>query len=473
MWIIVIAIVGYIAGILTAVKAVMDVRTPQGTVAWAIFLITVPWFAVPAFWVFGKSKFEGYVGARRKGDAKVEGIWRRFLEDVRERKLVSECERGQTLLVEKLVHLPSTRGNDAELLVNGEATFRSIFQGIARAKHYVLVQFYIMHDDGVGRELKECLIERARAGIACRLIFDQMGSDLPDAYVDELTAAGVQVLPFNTTLGRKNRFQINFRNHRKIVVVDGLEAWVGGLNIGDEYKGLDPEFGFWRDTHMRVAGPAAQCVQIAFTADWHWATEGECLEKLNWEPRPATSGASKDIACLPSGPTGDLETCTLFFLHAINSARSRLWIATPYFVPDEQFISAIQLAALRGVDVRIIIPAKADSKLVQLSSWDYLEPLQKSGIKVYRYMKGFMHQKVMLIDDDYCTVGTANFDNRSFRLNFEITLAVEDREFAQKVARMLEDDLAHAEEAQAGELDKKSFWFRLAVRSARLTAPIQ
>src|SRR5262249_6434230 len=191
--------------------------------------------AVPAYWVFGRSKFYGYVIARRGGLAAVEPIARQFLQNLADRNLVGQPERDRPLLVEQLAKLPFTRGNDAELLVDGQSTFRSIFEGISKAEDYVLVQFYIIRDDDLGRELKRLLIERARAGIRCYLLYDEIGSRLPHAYCAELIEAGVPVLPFNTRRGLANRFQINFRNHRKIVIVDGKQAWVGGLNVGNEY----------------------------------------------------------------------------------------------------------------------------------------------------------------------------------------------------------------------------------------------
>ena len=250
-------LIAHISGFLTSVRAIMEVRTAQGAVAWAISLNTFPYIAVPAYWILGRSKFQGYVTARRSKLAEVQQVEEAYHARLIEEDLAAHPDRQRRLLVEQLAMLPITRGNDAELLVNGDATFQSIFEGIARAKDYVLVQFYIIHDDSVGRELKERLLDRAKAGVRCLVLYDEVGSgDLPESYVDELNQAGVSILPFNTRQGRTNRFQINFRNHRKIVVVDGREAWVGGLNVGDEYKGLDPKFGFWRDTHLRIAGPA-------------------------------------------------------------------------------------------------------------------------------------------------------------------------------------------------------------------------
>ena len=213
-----------------------------------------------------------------------------------------------------------------------------------------------------------------------------------------------------------------------------------------------------------------QCVQVSFVEDWHWAA-GEPL-RLRWRPAPAAA-RGHPVLCLPSGPADELETCTLFFIAAIGQARTRLWIASPYFVPDEQFVTALQLAALRGVDVRVLVPEHSDSLLVNLSGWSYVEALEQAGVAMYRYQDGFMHQKVTLIDDDWCTVGTANFDNRSFRLNFEVTMAVLDRGFATDVRGMLEDDFARSRRVRAADLKARSAVFRFAVRLARLSAPVQ
>jgi cardiolipin synthase len=282
--------------------------------------------------------------------------------------------------------------------------------------------------------------------------------------------AGVEVSAFNTTQGHRNRFQLNFRNHRKIVVVDGREAYVGGHNVGDEYLGLDPKVGAWRDTHVRLAGPVVVGAQAAFVADWYWATRS--LPELNWQPGRAVD---TDVLALilATSPADRLETAQLFFVHALNSAQDRIWIATPYFVPDSAVIAALQLAALRGVDVRILIPEKNDNWMVQMSSFWYLEELDSVPIEFYRYQPGFMHQKVMLVDNRVATVGTANFDNRSFRLNFEVTAVIANDEFSAEVEKMLEADFARSRRTDLAELKHKPFWFRLAVRVARLAAPLQ
>ena len=460
-----------VAGVLTAVKAIMETRTSQGAIAWAVALVTVPYVAVPAYWIFGRTKFAGYVTARRAEILKTSAVARKLAEEFDRQRMQTKAGRREELLLERLAKLPFTAHNRATLLIDGEATFAAIFAAIATAKEYVIVQFYIIHEDELGRRLSDALMERARAGVRCMVLFDEIGSGRLRGFCAELRAAGVEIAPFNSTKGATNRFQINFRNHRKIVVVDGRIAFVGGHNVGDEYLGLDPKIGPWRDTHVEVEGPVVQCVQVAWLEDWLWAT-GEVPGNLNWNPVGARGGCVGAL-CLPSGPADEQETATLFFLHAINSAKERLWIASPYFVPDEQFISALQLAALRGVDVRILIPLKPDNELVRLSGFSYLRETEAVGIKWFRYHRGFMHQKVLLVDDDYCAIGTANFDNRSFRLNFELTMAFYEHAFTQQVADMLERDFAGSTQATARELDTKSFWFRLKVRVARLMAPVQ
>jgi len=465
-------IFAHLAGALTSVRAIMEVRTAQGAIAWAVVLITVPYVSVPAYWIFGRSKFQGYVLARQKDFAQTNPTARQYLKELTSRGLLANPTVGHSLAIEKLVRMHFTTGNDADLLVDGEATFKSIFEGIEQAKEYVLVEFYIIRGDKLGQEFTRRLLNKAAQGVRVYVLYDEVGSShLRSSSMAELRKAGVDARMFNTRQGPDNRWQLNFRNHRKIVVVDGQAAWVGGLNVGDEYMGRDPDIGAWRDTHVKVTGPVVQSVQVAFLEDWHWASD-EIL-KLNWDPQPAVSGARRMALSLPTGPADSLETCTLFFLNAINAASSRLWLASPYFVPDEQFISALQLAALRGVNVRVLLPDKIDNKLVQLCGWSYVEQLEKVGIEVYRYKKGLMHQKVMLIDDLYCTIGTANFDNRSFRLNFEITMAFADADFAGKVRQMLEQDFRDSQLVTARELKERSFWFRFAVRCAHLMAPVQ
>ncbi len=460
-----------VLGILSAVHAVMNVRTPQGSIAWAVSLVIMPVVGVPAYWVFGRNKFNGYVLARRADDGRLDDLSRRARLGIE--KLDAGTEWGNTVVrgIERLARLPFTGANDVELLVDGEATFESIFAGIDSAQDYVLVQFYIVRADDVGNELKSRLIDAAGRGVQVYFLYDEIGSlGLPDSYTDELRRSGVNILPFHSRKGSGNRFQLNFRNHRKTVVVDGREAWIGGHNVGDEYLGKSPKFGRWRDTHMRVEGPAALGAQIAFVEDWRWAAD-ETLSELQWEPALSADGRALALV-IASGPADDVETASLMYNQAINAATRRIWIASPYFVPDDAIVQSLQLAALRGVDVRILIPETSDSLLVKLAAYSYFDEVSSTGVRFYRYQDGFLHGKVMLIDDSVATVGTANFDNRSFRLNFEITALVADQNFSQAVEVMFEEDFENSRRMEPGEYENKNYVFRVATRLARLASPV-
>jgi cardiolipin synthase A/B len=467
----VVAFLTHAAGILAAVHAVMTARTSQGAIAWAMFLGFFPYLALPAYGLVGRGRFQGYVKARRAGDLQIDHIARALEKKMRLFRVRDEEFDSKYVALEQLAEMPFTSHNDATLLINGSEAFPKMFEGMEKAQSYIIVQFYIIRDDNLGRELKAILSRKASEGVRVYLLFDEIGSyNLPRAYRRELAEAGVVVLPFRTSKGWTLRFQINFRNHRKIVIVDGQTAYVGGLNVGDEYLGKDPKLGPWRDTHCEVLGPVVQAIQFAFLEDWYWAT-GDVPE-LDWTPNPAPID-NETALVLASDPSDDLETCGLFFLHVINSAKERLWIASPYFVPDSSLIHALQLAAVRGVDVRIMLPEKPDHVLVYLSGFSYIAQAEPAGVKFFRYQPGFMHHKVILVDDDLAAVGTANFDNRSVRLNFEMMLVFADKSFAAEVAKMLENDFAECRLATAAETAAQPFWFRFAIRFARLMAPIQ
>lgn len=479
------ALIMHSLGFFYSVQAIMTTRTSQGAIAWFVSLNTYPYLAVPAYWVLGQSSFQDYEVLRRKERVEKNETEENAIKVLREAGMLAQPQtdrqKQQAELLQRLAMMPVTRHNSAKLLVNGDETFDSIFEAIDAANDYLLVQFFIFHDDELGKRLQQALIAKAEQGLKVYLLYDEIGSySTPASYWEAMSKAGVRVLPFNTTQGAGNRFRLNFRNHRKVVIADGKTAFVGGHNVGDEYLGKKPGFSPWRDTHVQLKGPVVQMVQVAFVEDWLWASGGNPQEDaqqvwhsfLNWTPEASPDGDLHAL-CLPTGPADDLETCTLFFLNAINQAQDRLWIVSPYFVPDEQLLSALQLAALRGVDVRILIPQNPDHLMVYWSSFSYLEECEKAGVKVYRFSEGFLHQKVMLVDQDVSVVGTANFDNRSMRLNFEMSMLMVDRQFASEVEAMLLDDFSHSQLTTAADYTDASFGFRALVRLSRLMAPVQ
>lgn len=458
--------------LLSLVHVIMRSRTAAGAWGWGLALLSFPFAAVPLYWIFGRRNFRGYRETLREAR-------------VRHRHLVEEivdalephvsCLEGEEIrygsVLETLSERRFTRDNRVDLLIDGRATFDAIFDAIDRAESYILIQFFIIRDDALGNDLKRRLLARSRAGVRIYLLYDEIGSHrLPGRYLEELRRGGVRVSAFQTTRGKSNRFQINFRNHRKIVVVDGIEAFVGGHNVGDEYLGGSARHGRWRDTHVRLRGPGVLSTQLIFAGDWYWARRE--IPEIDWRPRYIAPDRGMSVLPLATDPVEELERGTLFFLHLISRARRRLWIASPYFVPDEAIRAALQLAALKGVDVRILIPERPDHRTVYLAGFSYLQEMAAAGVRVFRYGAGFMHQKVMLIDDSLASVGTANLDNRSLRLNFELSMVVMDGAFCREVEAMLAADLEACREVDGRDYSGKPLWFRVLVRLARLMAPL-
>ncbi len=462
----------YLLGILAAIDAIYRARSPQSAIAWSLSLCMFPFIALPLYLFFSNRKFTAYLQSRRAGDAEihklVDQLGRELTPTVK-----APLEKGarELAVFERLARFPFMRYNAARLLIDGEATFDAILRGIDSAQEYILMQFYIVKDDTIGNQVKNALINKAREGVRISFMIDIVGSySLPDAWLRELEDAGIQTTGFGKiTHKHTTRLQLNFRNHRKIIVIDGKTAFVGGLNIGDEYLGRDPRFSPWRDTHVEIRGPAALCVQLTFLEDWFWMMQS--MPEVNWHPA-LNAEEDQQILAVPSGPADELDTCGLLFTQLIHAASARIWIVSPYFVPDETVISALQLAVLRGVDVRILIPQKADHRLVQLAGFSYLDETIPYGIRVFRYTQGFLHQKAVLVDDTLAGIGTANLDNRSFRLNFEITMLFASRTMIDDVSAMLQRDFDNARELSLEEFNQRPLWFHFAVKVSRLLSPL-
>lgn len=461
----------YLAAFASAVEAILESRTSQGAIAWAISLITFPFLTLPVYLVFGRNRFNGYLEKRNEIEDESLQLIQRTSNNIQEHIIPVIPEMPMYTSLFNLARMPATRGNHIELLIDGQETFDSIIAGLESAQHYILFQFYIIRDDELSRQLARILSDKARDGVIVYLLYDEIGSrDFDRSKLRrQLEQTGVHTAPFNTRQGWRNRFQLNFRNHRKVVVVDGLTAWVGGHNVGDEYLGKDKRIGHWRDTHTRFQGPAVLGAEQAFATDWLWARK-EHLQ-INWDLDMDSKGDST-LLVFPSDPASEYEEAGLMFHQTIVAARQRIWIASPYFVPDEGIVAALQLAALRGVDVRIMIPDEPDGPVVAMANWAYTRELLPVGVKVFRYQGGFLHQKVLLMDDQLAGVGTANFDNRSFRLNFEITLLVHDLFFAREVESMLEADFGRCRQVTLEEANSKPLWIRLGMAVARLFSPV-
>lgn len=455
-------------GALVCVRsAITTGRTPQGAVAWVVFLFAAPYVAVPVFLIFGHRRYPGYIAARRALRAEMVAL-RQLAAENAPGVAGDPADQGRIRAFERLAGVPLASGNALKLLIDGEQAFPEIFAAIEGAKSYVLVQFYTVESDALGRELAGRLIAKARQGVRVHLLYDAIGSRVSRAYLAELRAGGVVVRDVHAIRRSRGRLQINFRNHRKIVVVDGLVAFTGGLNLADAYIGRDPRLSPWRDTMVRVVGPCAAQLQYIFAEDWLWSS-GEKLA-LDWAP--AAAPGQVNALVLAPGPADLQETGSLYFVNALAAARRRIWIASAYFVPDTDVLSALKVAALRGVEVRLLIPDRRDHWLVWLAAFAYVDEVRSTGVEVWRYMDGFLHEKIVLIDDDIASVGSVNLDNRSCRLNFEVTLIAADRGFAAEVARMLEDDFALASRNAPSLGHNPNRLIRLLAPVARLLAPV-
>lgn len=447
-----------------AFRAMRSARTPQGAVAWVVFLIAAPYLAVVSYVFLGHRKHDGYVLARRSSARVLQGI-----EDAR-RRFPPKTQNPEHRVFERIAAAPVLSGNGFEIMVNGDSTFSNIFSAIDAAESYILVQFYILRDDGIGAGLSERLISAAQRGVVVYMLYDSIGSArLSRRYLRRLRDGGIRILDSNALRGPSKRRQINFRNHRKSVIVDGREAIIGGLNIGDEYLGQDPKVGPWRDTACRLRGPIVSQLQLVFCEDWIWATDESLFETLHWEP--GTDPTDMDGLLLASGPADEFETGTLYFCAMAHMAREKLWIASPYFVPEAEVLSALKLAAMRDVDVRILLPAKADHYATYLAAFAYYDEMREAGVKLFLYDEGFMHQKVAVVDQRLASIGTINLDSRSCRLNFEATALAFDPDMAKSVAEMLEIDFAHSTALET-PLHAQPLWIRLFAPVARLFSPL-
>lgn len=449
-----------------AFRAIASARTPQGSVAWVVFLLVAPYLAVPAYLFLGHSRVSNYIVARRESEQVIEG----FSELVQQHPPIGDDDAVGYPGFEKTAEMPVISGNDCTLLIDGQETFDAIFAALDAAQSYVLVQFYIINNDDLGRRFKARLIDCAKRGVTVRLLFDSVGSaKLPKSFLDDLHAHGVQTMDAHAIRGPKTRFQINFRNHRKTVVIDGVVGFTGGLNVGDEYLGLDPQFGAWRDTHCQLSGPIVAQLQLVFAEDWFWATEEILLEDLNWDTGRAE--ANMDGLIMATGPADRMETGSLYFCAAITAAKKRIWIASPYFVPENDILTALKLAAMRDVDVRILVPAVADHTIPWLAAYAYFDELLDAGVQIWRYTEGFMHQKVLVVDESIASIGTTNLDNRSCRLNFEATAILFDKRAADGVATMLEQDFAKAKLLDM-KLEQQPMKIRWGAPISRMFAPL-
>ncbi len=371
-------------------------------------------------------------------------------------------------LASNVAGLAPTAGSCVDLLVDNSRMFRQMEQALERAQHTIWAEYYIVRNDETGRRFLEILAERARNGVEVRFLYDALGSwRIDPARTRAIRAAGGHVEAFLPLNPLRRRWAVHLRNHRKIVIVDGEVGFTGGMNVGDEYSGRARRRGgvTFRDTALEMHGPAVADLAQIFIEDWAYAT-GETLDDVvPTHPTPRTC----TVAIVPSGPDQDHNASQLVYFAAINAARQRLWLTCPYFIPDEAVMSAMLAASLRGVDVRLLAPARSDVLVAALAGRSYFPPLARAGVRIFEYLPAILHAKTLLVDDELSLVGSANVDTRSFVYNFELSVLIADRTFANTLAKRFEEDQLQSREYVLGSA---SFPVRLLHNSARLFSPL-
>lgn len=438
-------------GIAILVMIFYERRDPASITPWVLFMILTPAVGFAVYLGFGLHYFRR---KRFRGKATNDRSFYSKLNEREKRDLVGlkafAHARNQDRFFElsRMVLLDNgdfpTAGNAVQVFTDGNPFFEDLLGAIRGAKRFVHLEFYILRDDALGKSLLTALLAKAKEGVEVRLLYDDMGNKISRVRYHELTEVGGKVSSFYRPLIAGVGFRVNYRNHRKIAIIDGTVGYIGGFNVGEEYLGRG-KLGHWRDSAVRISGEGAKSLQLRFGIDWLYATK----EDLTGEPKyfpPTESAGGSAIQLVTSGPDALWNSTKEQYLKMVNIAGKSLYIQTPYFVPDASLLDALRISALSGVDVRIMVPRKPDAPLVHWANLSYLGELLEAGVRAYLYEDGFLHAKTVLVDDEIISIGTANFDIRSFQWNFEANALIYDPKFAMLNRAIFEEDMRHSTE---------------------------
>ncbi|MFJ7953320.1 cardiolipin synthase [Lysinibacillus sp. NPDC096418] len=469
-----------VANILLAMMVIfLERKDPSSTWAWILVLFFIPLVGFILYLMFGRKLRKKHL-FRWEGrkDIGIDNLIRYQKEAIQEDTFefrINNAENYKDLIY---MHLKTnnavlTQDNRVKIFDDGANKFEALLNDIESAKDHIHIQYYIFRIDDLGTRIVNALIKKAKQGVKIRLLYDEMGSrNVKKRHFKKLLAVGGEVEVFFPSIFPLVNPRLNFRNHRKIVVIDGRVGYIGGFNVGDEYLGLQKKFGYWRDTHMRIEGSAVHPLQTRFLLDWNQACE---QQKMGYSDRYFPAIPEKGDAGLQivsSGPDSDWEQIKIGYLKLINMAQKYIYIQTPYFIPDASFLDAIKIAALSGIDVRIMIPNKPDHMFVYWATYSYVGQLLRAGAKVYIYEKGFIHAKTIVIDDEASTVGTANIDVRSFSLNFEVNAFIYDCPISHQLAEIFEKDMFDCTELTLEIYQNRSNLIKFKESISRLLTPI-
>lgn len=461
-----------------AVILLLEHRRQSYMTAWLLISFVFPFIGLAAYFLIGRNKNRS-IRASLAGRAAME---ERLAAAAAHASIIQTSEwsdqselghesRLQQALA-KLSPFPVTGRNRTKVLTNGDQTFDSMMDAMRSARHHIHMDYYTIRHVGVGKLFLDLLAEKARKGIEVRLLYDGIGSlNLDEGCVRALREAGAETCCFAPPKAAFLDRRLNYRNHRKIAVVDGRVGFLGGINIGDEYLGLEEKIGFWRDTHLRVHGDAVYYLQAMFMQDWQLASGKHLALRDAYMPKHSIQETER-VMIVPGKPgMNDREIVEVMFA-AMAAARKRIYAATPYFIPDPAIAMSLRVAARSGVDVRLIIPGIRDSDLVLLATLSYVQDMLEAGVRVYRYWKGFIHSKVLIVDDMLASVGTANLDMRSLYSNYESIALVFDEKPIRSLERDFEEDLRHCEELELERFARRPLKQKAAEAVMHMLSPL-
>ena len=471
------SLVFLITAIPVGIVIILEKRSPYKTAAWILILILIPIFGVIFYLIFGqeyrKQKLFSRSGIKSLG--KIRNLSLRQLRQIGTRnkyqnKVIHDKENIIRLLLNNSNSLLTT-GNEVKILEGGKNTFEAIFEAVKNAEHHIHLEYYIFSDDKIGNQMKDLLIEKSLQGVEVRIIIDDVGSwGLKQKFINELKKSGIEIYPFMEVRFPRLTSQVNFRNHRKILIVDGIIGFTGGINIADRYIEGIKNIGAWRDTHLQITGDAVACMQVVFAADWYFCINENLTGTKYFKPFTEKLGTAVQISA--SGPDSDWESISQAFFAAIANARKKIYITTPYLMPPSDILSALKIAALSNIDVRIIIPALSDSFIPRWSSFSYVGELLEAGVKMYFYETGFIHSKYIIIDDNFATVGTTNLDFRSLETNFEINAFIYDADFTAQLENIFMTDLQNSREILRDYWEKRPWHKKFRESVAHIVSPL-
>jgi cardiolipin synthase len=446
-------------------------KNATSAVAWCLLVFLLPLMGPLLFVLFGYQHISRPLNRKRGHKREYQKRYAAAAETPTATEGLSPVCQGIAHLARQFGACTVTAGNHLSFYHEGRAAFDAMLAAIREARHHIHLEYFIFQPDELGQAFLDALADKAQQGVEVRLVYDAMGSHrLKPRWLNRLPCAGGKCSVFLPLSPLRRRIQINMRNHRKILVVDGQVAFTGGLNIGDEYLGKVPRFGYWRDTHLRVEGPAVADLQRVFFEDWDFAS-GEGLQGPAYFP-PLRGDGPYAVQVIESGPDRDLKGIREVYFAAVLQARKRLWIASPYFVPDAGLLDALCLAAYLGVDVRLLCQFHPDKWIPLLAARYYWEDVLAAGVKVYQYTRGMLHSKVVIVDDEWASVGTANLDNRSLYLNFEVNCLLYSRSAVAELEAAYLRDLQTAVRLDRAAYARRPFVGRLLENASRLLSPV-